>query len=552
MPRKCKSHPDTFCYVCGRFTTVDQRKRITSEIKKLYNAYFDCKLGDQDKPWAPHIVCESCSVSLRRWFSGLLRSMPFAVPMVWRESTNHATDCYFCLTNVKGMNKKNKHKIQYPDVPSAIRPVPHSDNLPIPIAPLQLADLPDTESDRDSDSDDVYQPDDAEPKLFSQDDLDDLVRDLDLPKTSAELLASRLQERRLLAPGTIISRYRHREQEFHKFFTSEAGLVYCSDVNGLVSHMGMTYNATEWRLFIDSSKRSLKAVLLYNGNAVASLPIAHSVTLKESYENVKILLTSVKYDEHKWMICGDLKIIAIILGLQSGYSKFPCFLCLWDSRADTEHYVRKEWPPREQFMLGTHSVKASPLVDAQKVLLPPLHIKLGLMKNFVKRLDSNGAAFKYLAEKFPEISEAKLKEAIFVGPQICELMKDNEFTSRLASVELHAWSSFVEVVHQFLGNYKSNDYKKVVREMVTSFQALGCRMSIKLHFLDSHVDYFPANLGAYSEEQGERFHQDICSMERRYQGRWNVSMMADYCWSLKRSSATARHRRKSLKKQFKK
>jgi len=87
----------------------------------------------------------------------------------------------------------------------------------------------------------------------------------------------------------------------------------------------------------------------------------------------------------------------------------------------------------------------------------------------------------------------------------------------------------VEVVHQFMGNYKSNDYEKVVREMVRSFQALGCRMSIKLHFFDSHVDYFSANLGAYSEEQGERFHQDIYSMERRYQGRWNVTMMADYC-----------------------
>ena len=58
-------------------------------------------------------------------------------------------------------------KIYYPDVPSAIRPVPHSDNLPIPIAPLQLADVPDTESDSDSDSDYIYQPDDAEPKLFS-------------------------------------------------------------------------------------------------------------------------------------------------------------------------------------------------------------------------------------------------------------------------------------------------------------------------------------------------------------------------------------------------
>ena len=44
-------------------------------------------------------------------------------------------------------------------------------------------------------------------------------------------------------------------------------------------------------------------------------------------------------------------------------------------------------------------------------------------------------------------------------------------------------------------------------------------MSFKLHFLNSQLDYFPENLGAVSEEQGERFHQDIKEMERRYQGR---------------------------------
>lgn len=101
-----------------------------SEIKKTYYAYFGCKLGDQDKLWAPHIICNTCSTSLRKWFSRKIKSMPFAVPMIWREPTNHATDCYFCMTNVKGMNKKNKNKIKYPDIPSAIRPVPHSDDRP--------------------------------------------------------------------------------------------------------------------------------------------------------------------------------------------------------------------------------------------------------------------------------------------------------------------------------------------------------------------------------------------------------------------------------------
>lgn len=70
--------------------------------------------------------------------------------------------------------------------------------------------------------------------------------------------------------------------------------------------------------------------------------------------------------------------------------------------------------------------------------------------------------------------------------------------------------------------------------MVENYKTLGCLMNLKLHFLDSHIDYFPENLGDFSEEQGERFHQDLKAMEFRYQGRWDVNMMADFCWSVKR------------------
>ena len=52
-------------------------------------------------------------------------------------------------------------------------------------------------------------------------------------------------------------------------------------------------------------------------------------------------------------------------------------------------------------------------------------------------------------------------------------------------------------------------------------------MSIKVHYLFSHLDCFPANLGDLSEENGE-IYQDIKVMEERYQGRWNVYKMADY------------------------
>ena len=70
--------------------------------------------------------------------------------------------------------------------------------------------------------------------------------------------------------------------------------------------------------------------------------------------------------------------------------------------------------------------------------------------------------------------------------------------------------------------------------MLKDFKKLGANMSIKLHYLHSHMEKFPENLGDFSEEQGERAHQDLKTMEHRYQGRWDVHMMADYVWSLKR------------------
>ena len=74
-------------------------------------------------------------------------------------------------------------------------------------------------------------------------------------------------------------------------------------------------------------------------------------------------------------------------------------------------------------------------------------------------------------------------------------------------------------------------------------------MSIKVHFLHSHLDRFP-ELGDVSDEQGERFHHDIKKMEERYQGRWDIKMMADYCWNLKGDVPDSKHSRKSRKRKF--
>ena len=72
-------------------------------------------------------------------------------------------------------------------------------------------------------------------------------------------------------------------------------------------------------------------------------------------------------------------------------------------------------------------------------------------------------------------------------------------------------------------------------------------MSFKVHFLQNHLEYFPENLGALNEGQGERFHQDIKIMEKRKQGKYNVHMIADYCWCLIRVEENFKSSRKSKK-----
>jgi len=194
--RSCRNKPDVFCYICGEYTIAPNRKSVTSFIRLAYHAYFGIKLGDQDKAWAPHIVCKACTETLRGWTNGK-RSLKFGIPMVWREPTNHVTDCYFCAVDVTGINRKNRGSLKYPDLQSARRPVAHCDEIPVPICG-ELPDISDEDvssvEEHEEEAEVVFEDDARHP--FSQNELNDLVRDLSLSKDSAELLASRLKDLR--------------------------------------------------------------------------------------------------------------------------------------------------------------------------------------------------------------------------------------------------------------------------------------------------------------------------------------------------------------------
>jgi len=102
----------------------------------------------------------------------------------------------------------------------------------------------------------------------------------------------------------------------------------------------------------------------------------------------------------------------------------------------------------------------------------------------------------------------------------------------------------------FLGNHKAVNCQDVVQDLLTLYKAMGCNMSLKIHFLESHLDFVPENLGEVSDEHRERFHQDIMAMEKWYQSKWTSSMLAEYCWTLKRDIPDAKYRCKSYTSTF--
>jgi len=261
--------------------------------------------------------------------------------------------CFILLLlpdQLAGVTAKSKHSVQYPNLSSAMRPVPHSAELPVPKPPTNM-----TLSDNESSDEDVGQANNnmdfdptfagtsssIEQHLLTQGDQNDIVRDLNLSKEQAELFGSRLKGWNLLRQDTMVCFYRGRHEELKDFFSQEDGVVFFNDVCSVMEILGHEFNPNQWRFFIDSSKVSLKVVLLHNGNKFLSVPLAHAANIKKSYESMKLLLGKIKYDEFKWKLCGDLKFVALLLGMQLGYTKYCCFLCEWDSWDKKNHYVNK-------------------------------------------------------------------------------------------------------------------------------------------------------------------------------------------------------------------
>jgi hypothetical protein len=79
---------------------------------------------------------------------------------------------------------------------------------------------------------------------------------------------------------------------------------------------------------------------------------------------------------------------------------------------------------------GQKDVAHPALVNKLEGFIPLLHINLAFINIFVKSTDKEREDFVYLRKKLPKISEAKMKEGIFVGPQIKQILEDQDFSTK--------------------------------------------------------------------------------------------------------------------------
>jgi hypothetical protein len=106
-----------------------------------------------------------------------------------------------------------------------------------------------------------------------------------------------------------------------------------------------------------------------------------------------------------------------------------------DSDSESEN---KKWPLHSETTPGQKNLIHPALVNKYKVYLSPINIKLAFIKIFVKLMAKERGEFAYLRKKIPKISEAKRK-GVFVGPQVKQLLKDHDFSTKLNDTERRAW-----------------------------------------------------------------------------------------------------------------
>lgn len=529
--RSCKYDKDSFCYICGTYMTRNSRRHQLASSDKLisaYEQYFGLKLlQDKDKCWAPQYACNSCSSSLLNWLNGQRKGLPFGIPRVWREPSDHLSDCYFCVTVVATGKKKSI----YPDIPSSRAPVPHSESLPVPSA----HENPVFNNESDLESEDSVESCESTCVLginkVKQQKFDEYVRRMSLNKSQSEELRKIFREIGILHPSVTFRYTRNRHDQYSSLFEETDGYCFCKDVPTLIKLITGSYDPDDFLLFLDGSVSGLKVALLKTNGVIPPIPLCLWNNCAESYATVQKVFNDLKYSEHQWKICADFKMLQILMGLRSGGNiRHPCIFCEFHAQSK-ERFDKIDWKYRDTFTVGAFSVQNPPLAQSNQIVLPVLHIKLGIFKQYIKYLN-NEAALQSLISIFPRTTATKLHSGILTGPQVDKIAELPEFVNTLSTDENMCRLAILAVFRKVLVPHSTDvlEKRKLVDKMIALFKKLNINYSPKLHYIDIHLPELLERQFQVSDQHGERLHQTFKSFDSRYAGKSLTNKILDYIW----------------------
>ena len=115
-----------------------------------------------------------------------------------------------------------------------------------------------------------------------------------------------------------------------------------------------------------------------------------------------------------------------------------------------------------------------------------------------------------------------------------EVLKDTDFEELLNLKELRAWEAFKSVCSGFLGNTRVLDYQACIEKLLKSYEDMECRMSLKVHFLHSYLNFFPL-------WSSEWWAWRMISPRHYEDGEQLSRQSGDFCWMLLRDISEAKY-----------
>lgn len=186
--------------------------------------------------------------------------------------------------------------------------------------------------------------------------------------------------------------------------------------------------------------------------------------------------------------------------------------------------------------LELYSTSNKPLISLDAVLPPPMHIRAGVCGKILchlidatdtgKRQTRKSPVLTFLQQKFG----SGFKEKSIQGNQVRKLLNDKKFVPQLRPEDRQMWRDFRAVCDGFLCGKRLPNHAALVKNLMRELKGNKVGMTLKIHWLHSHLDRFAESNSDFSDEQAERLHQDLKKSVERNRSQPLVNVVNDYCW----------------------